>query len=43
MDAAIAAGAEDRVTGCVEDLTGRPPIAFGAFVEANATKWSAPG
>ncbi len=43
MDAAIAAGAEDRVTGCVEYLTGRPPTTFGAFVEANAGKWSTPG
>ena len=42
MDAAIAAGAEDRVTGCVEHLTGKPPIAFAAFVEANSTIWSAP-
>jgi ergot alkaloid biosynthesis protein len=42
MDTAIAAGMEDRVTGCVEQLTGRPPMAFDAFVEANATKWSSP-
>ena len=41
MDTAIAAGAEDRVTGCVEQLIGRPPIAFGAFVEANASEWYA--
>jgi ergot alkaloid biosynthesis protein len=43
MDAAVAAGAEDRVTSCVENLTGQPPIAFGAFVEANSVKWSAAG
>ena len=43
MDTAIAGGMEDRVTGCVERLSGRPPIAFDAFVEANATKWSSPG
>jgi ergot alkaloid biosynthesis protein len=40
MDLAIAAGAEDRVTDCVEFLTGRPPTAFEAFVEANAVRWS---
>ena len=39
MDLAIAAGAEDRVTDCVKFLTGRPPIAFEAFVEANAARW----
>ena len=40
MDKAIAAGVEDRVTDCVERLIGRPPMAFDAFVEANATGWS---
>ena len=39
MDAAIAAGAEDRVTGCVEYLAGRSPITFDAFVEANMALW----
>jgi ergot alkaloid biosynthesis protein len=42
MDAAIAAGVENRVTDCVEHLTGRPPIAFDSFIEANSVKWSAP-
>lgn len=40
MDAAIAAGAEDRVTDCVEFLTGRSPITFEAFAEANSARWS---
>jgi len=41
MDAAIAAGAEDRVTDCVEYLAGRPPVTFDAFVKANMALWSA--
>ena len=40
MDSAIASGAEDRVTSCIEDLTGRPPTPFDAFVAASAPKWS---
>ena len=40
MDAAIAAGAENRVTACVETLTDRPPVTFNAFVEAHAGVWS---
>jgi len=40
MDTAIARGAEDRVTTCVQSVTGRPPTTFGAFVEAGATVWS---
>jgi len=40
MDTAIADGAEDRVTGCVEHLTGRPSTTFDAFVQANALKRS---
>lgn len=38
---AIAAGAEDRVTGEAEALTGRPPIAFEDFAHAHAGAWSA--
>ncbi|WP_016700587.1 hypothetical protein [Actinoalloteichus spitiensis] len=37
MDAAIAAGAEDRTTTVVEDLTGRPPRPFREVV---ATAWA---
>ena len=40
MDTAIAAGAEDRITTCIEDLTGRPPTTFDAFVTKNAPQWS---
>ena len=40
MDSAIAAGAEDRITTCIDDLTGRPPINFDAFVENNARRWT---
>ena len=42
MDTAIAAGAEDRITGCVEQLTGRPPTTFDAFVHATVPEWFAP-
>lgn len=42
MDAAIAKGVENRVTGCVEELIGRPPVTFEAFVQANAAQWSVP-
>ena len=41
MDAAIAGGAENRVTDWVEYLTGGPPVTFDAFVEGNTAKWSA--
>lgn len=41
MDMAIAAGAEDRTTGEVEALTGRPPIAFEDFARAAAGVWAA--
>ena len=41
MDAAVARGAENRVTTCVESVTGQPPSTFGAFTEANATAWNA--
>jgi ergot alkaloid biosynthesis protein len=39
MDLAIAAGAEDRATDCIEQLLGRPPISFENFVEASAAAW----
>ncbi len=39
MDAAIARGAEDRVTESVELLTGRPARDFKSFAEANASAW----
>jgi uncharacterized protein YbjT (DUF2867 family) len=42
MDVMIAGGAEDRVTGGVLELTGRPPTDFGAFARANGALW-APG
>lgn len=38
MDVAIAAGAENRVTICVEQLTGRSPTKFDAFA-AGCKKW----
>ncbi|MGA0601085.1 ergot alkaloid biosynthesis protein [Caulobacter sp. KR2-114] len=40
MDLAIAAGAEDRTTGEVQALTGRPPIAFEDFARAAAASWT---
>lgn len=40
MDAAIAAGLEDRVTDEVTALTGRPPIAFEDFARAEAGAWT---
>ncbi|MCU1395018.1 MAG: ergot alkaloid biosynthesis protein [Ilumatobacteraceae bacterium] len=36
----IAGGGEDNTTDAVRDLTGRPPITFRAFAEANAHVWS---
>lgn len=39
MDNAIAAGAEDRTTGVVQAVTGRPPRNLESFVEANAAVW----
>jgi hypothetical protein len=41
MDTAIAAGAEDRITDWVQELTGRHPAIFDRFVEAAASKWAA--
>lgn len=41
MDAAIAAGAEDRITHCVQQLTGHHPAKFEEFVAATASKWTA--
>jgi len=40
MDVAIAAGAEDRITTCIEDLTGQGPTSFDTFVRSNLSKWS---
>jgi uncharacterized protein YbjT (DUF2867 family) len=39
MDRAIAKGAEDRVTGTVQRLTGRPPRTFRALLEEE-TPWN---
>lgn len=39
MDEAIGAGAENRTTGYVEELSGQPPLAFADFVERNAACW----
>ena len=39
MDASIAAGSEDRVTGAVLRLAGRPAKALADFVAANAEVW----
>lgn len=41
MDAAIAGGSEDRVTGAVEAITGRAPISFEAFAADNRDRWKA--
>lgn len=40
MDAEIRAGAEDRTSTAVEDLTGRPPRPFRDFVRANRAEWA---
>lgn len=39
-DELVRRGAEDRVTGEVRDLTGRPPIAFEQFVGDHRAEWS---
>ena len=39
MDAAIAAGAEDRTTGEVQALTGRAPNDFENFARAHGARW----
>lgn len=39
MDAEIRAGAEDRTTTAVEDLTGRPPRSFRDFARDHRTAW----
>jgi uncharacterized protein YbjT (DUF2867 family) len=41
MDTMIAAGAEDRVTESIRELTGRAPIGFDAFARASAELWTA--
>jgi ergot alkaloid biosynthesis protein len=40
MDLVIAGGVEDRVTGCVEDLTQRAPVSLDQFVGDNIAAWS---
>lgn len=40
LDEAIRTGVEDRTTGCVEDLTGNPPMTFTAFAANAAIAWS---
>ena len=35
----VAAGAADRTTDVVQTLTGRPPVTFQTFAEANADVW----
>jgi ergot alkaloid biosynthesis protein len=39
MDGAIASGAENRTTNCVEELSGRPSSAFSDFVQRNVSYW----
>ena len=39
MDAAIAAGAEDRVSDAVKRITGKEPLSFDAFAALNADVW----
>ena len=39
MDAAIAGGAEDRISDAVKRITGKEPLAFGAFAVANVDAW----
>ena len=39
MDAAIAGGAEDRVSDAVKRVTGKQPLAFAAFAAANIDAW----
>ena len=39
MDAAIANGAEDRITETVETVTGRKPKTFAEFVRENGSRW----
>lgn len=43
MDAAIAAGAEDRTTDAVERITGRAPGSFAAFARRHRDVWADPG
>ena len=43
LDLAIAAGAEDRTTDAIEALTGKPPMTFEAFANANAGAWKRAG
>jgi hypothetical protein len=42
IDLVIADGAEDHVTGCVEELTERAPFSFDQFVGDNIAAWSQP-
>lgn len=43
MDTAIAGGSEDRVSGAVEEVTGRAPISFETFAADNRAVWEVPG
>jgi ergot alkaloid biosynthesis protein len=40
IDLVVADGAEDRVTGCVEQLTQAAPVSFDQFVGDNIAAWS---
>jgi ergot alkaloid biosynthesis protein len=40
MDTMIAGGAEDRTTDCVLALSGRAPIGFEAFAQADGALWA---
>lgn len=42
LDQAIAAGAENRLTPAVEELTGQAPVAFADFVAERPGLWSPP-
>lgn len=39
LDAAIAAGDENRVTDCVERLSGKPPVSFESFAREKQAVW----
>ncbi|WP_280266410.1 NAD-dependent epimerase/dehydratase family protein [Nocardia wallacei] len=43
VDIGVRAGAEDRVSTAVLDLTGRPPRTFAEFVRDHATHWAGTG
>lgn len=43
LDGAIRAGAEDRTTGCVRQLTGHDPVSFRAFAAGAVAAWRRAG